>query len=108
MRGATGIDCGLTLEIQPSRPEGDSGHAITDLFERLVAEAVKREAQDDSIAAALEQATQGAADVLAERLRADAPRMLREQRDFRRGFEGRLQQRWDPLSISMSVFASVD
>ena len=77
-------------------PEDAYGHAITDLFERLVAEAVKSGADDDCIAAALEQATQAAADALAQRLRADAPRMLREHRKFRRGFEERLQQRWGP------------
>ena len=75
-------------------PEDDPGHATTDLFKRLAAEAVKSGADGDRIAAALEQATQAAADVLAERLRADAPRMVREHRDFRRGFEKRLQQRW--------------
>jgi hypothetical protein len=75
-------------------PEGDSGHAITDLFERLIAEAVKHGADDDRIVAALGQATQATANVLADRLRADAPRMLREHRKFRRGFEERLQQRW--------------
>jgi Family of unknown function (DUF5677) len=72
----------------------DSGHPITDLFERLVAEAVGRGVDGDRITAALEQATQAAADVLAERLRAGAPRMLREHRELRRGFEERLQQRW--------------
>ena len=77
-------------------PDGDSGHAITDLFERLVVEAVKHGADDHRIAAAFEQATQAAAEALAERLRADAPRMLREHREFRRGFEERLQRRWGP------------
>jgi hypothetical protein len=77
-------------------PDSDSGHAIIDLFERLVAEAIERGADGDRITAALEQATQAATDVLAERLRADAPRMLREHQDFRRGFEQRLQQRRGP------------
>jgi hypothetical protein len=75
-------------------PNAGSGHAISDLFERLVAEPVKHGADDDRIAAALEQATQAAADVRAERLWAGPPHMLREHRDFRRGFEGSLQQGW--------------
>jgi hypothetical protein len=74
--------------------EADSGHAIEDLFNRLVVEAVERGADSDRIAAALDQATQAAADVLVERLLADAPRMLREHGSFRHGFEQRLQQRW--------------
>lgn len=86
--------------------ESDSGHAINDLFERLVADAVKNGVGADRIAPAIEQATQAAADVLADRLRADAPRMLHEHREFRLGFEKRLQQRWGPLWISTSVFAS--
>jgi hypothetical protein len=77
-------------------PNIESGHPITDLFERLVAEAVERGVDGDRITAALEQATQAAADALAEDLRARAPRMLREQQGFRRGFEQRLQQRWGP------------
>lgn len=88
--------------IQP--PDSDSGHAFTDLFERLVVEAVERGADGDHIAAALDQATQAAADVLAERLRARAPRMLQEHRDFRRGFEQCLQQRWGP---ALDLYESV-
>lgn len=74
----------------------DSGHAIAELFDRLVAEAVERGADSALIATALHQATQAAADLLTQRLQAGAPRMLREHRDFRRGFEQRLQQRWGP------------
>jgi Family of unknown function (DUF5677) len=77
-------------------PDSDSGHAITNLFQRLVAEAVERGADGDRITVALEQTPQAAADVLADRLRARAPRMLREHRAFRCGFEQRLQQRWGP------------
>jgi hypothetical protein len=78
------------------QPGADSGGAIDDLFRKLVVEAVERGADSDHITAAFDQATQAAADVIAERLRANAPRMLREHRDFRRGFEQRLQQRWGP------------
>ena len=74
----------------------DSGHAIAEQFDKLVAEAVERGADSDLIATALDQATQTAADVLTQRLLADAPRMLREHRNFRHGFEQRLHQRWGP------------
>jgi hypothetical protein len=53
---------------------------------------------------ALDQATKAAADVLAEQLQAYAPRMLHEHRDFRRGFEQRLQRRWgSPLGLYETV-----
>lgn len=87
----------VTGEFVVQSPEGASGHAITDLFERLVAEAAKSGADDDCIAAAL-NTTQAAAEALAERLRTFAPRMLREHREFRRGFEDRLQRRWGPAA----------
>jgi len=74
----------------------DSGHSIAELFDRLVAEAVERGVDSDLISSALDRATQAAADVLTQRLLADAPRMLREHRTFRRGFEQRLQRRWGP------------
>jgi hypothetical protein len=88
--------------IQPL--DSDPGQPITDLFERLVAEAAQRGADGDRIAAALDQATQAAADVLAERLRAGAPRMLREHRKVRRAFERRLHQRWGP---ALDLYESV-
>lgn len=78
------------------RRDTDSDRVIDDLFNRLVIDAVGRGADANRIGAALEQATQAAANVLAEQLQADASRMLREHRDFRRGFERRLQQRWGP------------
>jgi hypothetical protein len=76
------------------RDDTDPGHSIAELFDRLVADAVARGADPDLIASAKDRATQAAADVLTQRLQEDAPRMLREHRDFRRGFEQRLQQRW--------------
>src|ERR1700733_3365035 len=45
-----------------------------------------------------------AVDVLAERLRAGGPRMLREHRKIRRGFERRLHQRWGP---ALDLYESV-
>jgi hypothetical protein len=78
------------------QPGADSGRVIDDLFETLIGEAVERGADSDLVATALDQATRASADVIAERLQADAPRMLREHRRFRSGFEHRLRQRWGP------------
>lgn len=69
---------------------------IAEIFDRLVAQAVERGTDSAVIATALDQATEAAADVLTQRLQADAPRMLREHRDFMRGFEQRLQHRRGP------------
>ena len=73
-----------------------SGHFFNDLFGQLVADAAERGADEDLIARALEKATAAAADVLADRLLADAPRMLREQRNIRHDFEQHLHLRWGP------------
>jgi hypothetical protein len=66
------------------------------LFDRLVAEAVEREADRERVAEALGVATEAMADVLAQQLLADAPRMLEEHRKIRNGFERRLHLRWGP------------
>ena len=72
----------------------DAHRSIADLFEKLVSEAAERGVDEDKISSALDHATQATADVLTKRLRADAPRMLREHKRFRDTFERRLQQRW--------------
>jgi Family of unknown function (DUF5677) len=93
----TGVVRRLRRQDDPgSQPDAGSDSVIDDLFNKLIVEAVERGADSEHITAALDQATQAAAEVIAERLQADAPRMLREHRDFRRGFEQRLQQRWGP------------
>jgi uncharacterized protein DUF5677 len=74
--------------------DGSSRHYFAELFDRLVAEAAERGADRDRIAEALGEATEAMADVLAQRLQADAPRMLRDQRKIRNDFEQRLQLRW--------------
>jgi hypothetical protein len=66
------------------------------LFDRLAAEAVEREADRERVAEALGAATEAMADVLAQQLLADAPRMLKEHRKIRNGFERRLLVRWGP------------
>jgi hypothetical protein len=71
-----------------------SRQSFAELFDQMIAEAARRGTDEDRIAEALDAATQTAADVIAQRLQADAPRMLREHRNIRRGFEQRLQQRW--------------
>lgn len=79
---------------ESDQAESPTARSINDLFKQLTSEAIERGANDDIISAALDEATQAAADVLAKRLQADAPRMLREHREIREGFERRLQQRW--------------
>jgi hypothetical protein len=54
------------------RCDTDSDRVIDDLFNRLVVDAVERGIDADRIAAALDHATQAAANVLAEQLQADA------------------------------------
>lgn len=73
-----------------------AGQSFAELFDQLAAEAAGRGADKDRIAEALGAATDAAADVLAQRLEAGAPRMLREQRNIRHDFEQRLQLRWGP------------
>lgn len=86
----------MAVPMQPTSGMAPSGHFFNDLFGQLVADAAERGADEDLIARALEKATAAAADVLADRLLADAPRMLREQRNIRHDFEQHLHLRWGP------------
>jgi Family of unknown function (DUF5677) len=74
---------------------GDRGaESLSELFDSLVREAAERGVGEDVIASAFNSAVQSAALVVADRLQADAPRMLRDQKIIRDGFERRLRQRW--------------
>jgi len=83
-------------DLESQRNDATPGHGIDDLFDRLIVEAVGRGADADCVAAALDRATQAAAEVLADQLLEDAPRMLREHRTIMNGFEQRLEKRWRP------------
>jgi hypothetical protein len=77
-------------------PSGSLATSLNELFETLVHEAFERGAGEQAVVAAIDQGAQAAAVIVADRLEADAPRMLRENKAIRDGFERRLQQRWGP------------
>lgn len=95
MRRVRRLRRGSSDPVGQQRDAG-SRHYFAELFDHLVAEAAERGADRDRIAEALGAAAEAMADVLAQRLQADAPRMLREHRKIRNGFEQRLQLRWGP------------
>lgn len=81
---------------RPPLPDSPGMSSLNELFVTLVHQAVERGAGEQAIVAAIDQGAQAAAVVVADRLEADAPRMLREHKAIRDGFERRLQQRWGP------------
>jgi hypothetical protein len=81
---------------RPPLPDSQGTSSLNELFVTLVHQAVERGAGEQAIVAAIDQGAQAAAVVVADRLEADAPRMLREHKAIRDGFERRLQQRWGP------------
>lgn len=75
-------------------PSDRSAGSLSELFETLVRDAAEHGLSEDAIVSAVDQGAQAAAVVVADRLKADAPLMLRDQRAIRDGFERRLRQRW--------------
>lgn len=80
----------------PGDRSGKTAGSLSELFETLARDAAERGAGEGAIATAIDQAAQAAAAAVADELQADAPRMLREHKALRDGFERRLRQRWGP------------
>lgn len=83
-----------STQITYGQDSSAARQSVADLFDDLVTRAVASGADQDTIATALDHATQAAAEALATNLRADAPRMVDEHARFREGFEQRLYLRW--------------
>lgn len=90
------VKAGQAQNRQPPLQGGLGTTSFSELFEMLVHEAVEHGAGEQAVVVAIDQGAQAAAVVVADGLEADAPRMPREHKAIRDGFERRLQQRWGP------------